>query len=292
MRTAQICPTCATYINAVCVIYDGPYLANLDVAPLTNLSEIVQQINEVVSTLEPALGYIPENIANKIATAAEVTTFGSSVDKYPSVKAIKDYTDALVGAVTLQQVLNYNHSLTNGLNFQGTDAGLTNTGTNDVTGIGTNAAKSNSGEYVVAIGLNAGLSNTSNHLNAIGNGAGNQNSGVIVNAFGLAAASQNMGSSVNAMGNGAAANNEGDFINALGNGAADQNTGDHVNAFGVNAGLSNQLSGMTIFSNASLPSYADHTAAVAAISIGTGASINCTYLYHNQATDSIGAVRL
>lgn len=257
MRTAQICPTCATYINAVCVIYDGPYLANLDVAPLTNLSEIVQQINEVVSTLEPALGFTPENIANKIATAAEVTTFGSSVDKYPSVKAIKDYTDTLFGQVTLQQVLNYNHNLLNGLNFQGTDAGLNNTGTSDVAGIGTNAAKNNSGQYVVAIGLNAGLSNTKNHLNAIGNGAGNQNDGLFVSAIGSAAALQNLGDNVNAMGNIAASSNSGDNVNAFGNSAADTNSGNHVNAIGKSAGVNNTFNDVTLLGNAATASADD-----------------------------------
>jgi len=46
MRTAAICPTCATYINALCVIYDGPGLTNIGVAPLDNLDEILQSIND------------------------------------------------------------------------------------------------------------------------------------------------------------------------------------------------------------------------------------------------------
>lgn len=33
MRTAAICPTCAIYTNAVCVIYDDIYLTNIDVSP-------------------------------------------------------------------------------------------------------------------------------------------------------------------------------------------------------------------------------------------------------------------
>ena len=41
-----------------------------------------------------------------------------------------------------------------------------------------------------------------------------------------------------------------------------------------------------------MPSFADHTAAAAAITVLLGASVDCTYLYHNQATNSIGAVRL
>jgi hypothetical protein len=46
MRTAAICPTCATYINALCVIYDGPGLTNINVAPLDNLDDILQSIND------------------------------------------------------------------------------------------------------------------------------------------------------------------------------------------------------------------------------------------------------
>jgi len=46
MRTAAICPTCATYINALCVIYDGPGLTNINVAPFDNLDDILQSIND------------------------------------------------------------------------------------------------------------------------------------------------------------------------------------------------------------------------------------------------------
>ena len=45
MRTAEICPTCATYTNAVCVIYDGIYLSNIDVAPLDPLDVVITKIN-------------------------------------------------------------------------------------------------------------------------------------------------------------------------------------------------------------------------------------------------------
>lgn len=45
MRVAEICPNCATYINASCIIYDGDYLSTLDVAPLTSLDEILSNIN-------------------------------------------------------------------------------------------------------------------------------------------------------------------------------------------------------------------------------------------------------
>ena len=46
MRTAQVCPTCATYTNALCVIYNGEFLQNINVAPLDNLEDILMNIND------------------------------------------------------------------------------------------------------------------------------------------------------------------------------------------------------------------------------------------------------
>jgi hypothetical protein len=45
MRTAAICPTCATYENALCIIYNGPYLTNIKVNPLEDLPTILGKIN-------------------------------------------------------------------------------------------------------------------------------------------------------------------------------------------------------------------------------------------------------
>ena len=45
MRIAEICPTCAVYQNAECIIYDGPYLGNIVVNPLDNLQSILENIN-------------------------------------------------------------------------------------------------------------------------------------------------------------------------------------------------------------------------------------------------------
>jgi hypothetical protein len=56
MRTAEVCPTCATYVNAVCVLYDGDYLTNIDVSPLDPLDEILGKIN---SNLVPKSGDVP-----------------------------------------------------------------------------------------------------------------------------------------------------------------------------------------------------------------------------------------
>lgn len=46
MRVADICPTCATFINASCIIYGGEqYLSNILVEPLESLDEILEDIN-------------------------------------------------------------------------------------------------------------------------------------------------------------------------------------------------------------------------------------------------------
>lgn len=46
MRTAAICPTCATYTNALCVIYNGENLSNINVSSLDNLEDIIININD------------------------------------------------------------------------------------------------------------------------------------------------------------------------------------------------------------------------------------------------------
>lgn len=53
MRTAAICPTCAVYYNAACVLYDGIYLANLGVNTLDALDVILSKIN---TAIEPKTG--------------------------------------------------------------------------------------------------------------------------------------------------------------------------------------------------------------------------------------------
>ena len=186
-------------------------------------------------------------------------------------------TIALTNTVTLQNVLaGTNKNLTSGINLQGTNAGGgTFSGTN-INAFGTNAAQNNSGSYV----------------NALGQSSAGGNSGDRVNAFGFGAANDNSGNDVNAFGNVAAETNSGNDVNAFGATAAVGNTGNNVNAFGYGAGQNNTIGGATIFSNASLPSYADYTAASAAITVVLGGTAGCTYLYHDQATNSIGAVRL
>jgi hypothetical protein len=82
MRTAAICPTCATYENALCIIYNGPYLSNIDVAPLDALPTILSKINTnlvpLSGTTAPSIPatYLGQTYLN---TTTKVLYFAKSV---------------------------------------------------------------------------------------------------------------------------------------------------------------------------------------------------------------------
>lgn len=87
MRTAAICPTCATYENALCIIYNGPYLSNIDVAPLDDLPTILSKINtnlvSVTGTTAPTipatyLGQTYLNVAKSMLYVAKGINTGAT----------------------------------------------------------------------------------------------------------------------------------------------------------------------------------------------------------------------
>jgi len=246
----------------------------------------------------------------------------------------------ITSLATLQTVTaGLNKDLVDGNNFQGTNAGDTQTGIqviaigtnaaigntgNDivslgfVTGngnigqhnvfIGSNSGNANEGDNVISIGFGTADTNLADNLIAIGGGAGDNNSGIasifignssgqinnagFVVGIGTNAGYNNSGQYSNFIGDNAGFNNTGEYTIGIGANAADSNSGDNVIAIGQNAGINNTLSGMTILANSSLPSYLNFAAASAAINAGTGASSGSTYLYHDQTTNSIGAVRI
>lgn len=177
------------------------------------------------------------------------------------------------------------------VNSLGTEAGAGNTG-NNANGLGLSALKFNTGESVNGLGYQSGYNNTGDYVNGLGYVAVQSNTGNFVNGLGASAAQANGGNNVNAMGNQAAQQNTGNNVNVFGAAAGYQNTGSNVNAFGAAAGAGNGITGATIISNAFLPSYLNYAAASAAITVGAGASTGCTYLYYDQTTFSIGAVRI
>lgn len=190
---------------------------------------------------------------------------------------------------TLQEVL------TTGRDSDANGSILIGTGTDlgsgqYVNAVGQSSVNGNTGDYISAIGIGAAQSNQGDYVCAVGANAAALNQGVNVVAIGDQASRLNTGTNIVSLGRRACRENTGDNVNAIGLFAAYQNTGDNVIALGTNAGIANPLSGMFIVSNSELPSYLDFTAASAAIT-PTGIAGN-TYLYHDQTTNAIGAVRL
>ena len=77
MRTAEICPTCATYTNAVCVIYDGPFLSNIGASPMDNLEYILGLIDSSIGTLGGglAIDHIPYSAEIGISASGTKTVY-------------------------------------------------------------------------------------------------------------------------------------------------------------------------------------------------------------------------
>lgn len=227
------------------------------------------------------------NYVNAMNKYAARGNSGSNINAF-GYQAAQNNTAGDINALGTNAALNNQGQYTNAI---GNQSAVSNTGIH-VNGIGQYAAYNNEGNYVNGLGIQAAQSNTGANLNALGYTAGGSNTGDHVNGIGYSACQNNIGDYVNGIGANAAESNHGIYVNALGWEAAKTNTGNDVNAFGTGAGYGNTISGATIFSNASLPSYANYAAAAAAITVLLGATANCTYLYHDQATNSIGAVRL
>ena len=158
----------------------------------------------------------PETTNNKVTSKADFISNGTSIVKYPSILAVKEYIDE---NVTLQSVIDNDNSLVDNINTQGTGAGA---------GMGTVTD-------VNAFGGNAAAGNTGSSVNALGNNSANANTGDFVNANGFEAAQNNTGTNVNADGRNAADGNTGTNVNAQGLQSAFSNTGDNVNANGFHA---------------------------------------------------------
>ena len=120
MRTAAICPTCAVFENALCILYNGEYLANIDVNPLDSLEVALEKINDnlvpVTGTGAPTaaaiyLGqlYVRTTVAPNLYYAQ--TTGTGALDwrivlsaPYTGVPEYADNAAAIAGGLTDNQV--------------------------------------------------------------------------------------------------------------------------------------------------------------------------------------------
>jgi hypothetical protein len=142
------------------------------------------------------------------------------------------------GTPTLQQVLDFNHDLVDGNNFQGTGAGVGNTKTN-VIALGTQSAYFNTGKRVTALGSFSAYCNIKDNVIALGYASAYCNTGDNVTASGYASANCNTGNSVTASGRASASSNSGSYLVAIGNNSAYCNTGNNVTASGYNSAFCN-----------------------------------------------------
>ena len=226
------------------------------------------------NVLNVGLGYVSENVANKTATAGDITTYASSTIKYPSVKSIKDYVDATVaGNATLQTVTaGTNKNLTSSQNFQGTGAGDLSSGT-DINAFGNDAGKGNVTVFNLnALGFQAAINNSGSNINALGSQASYHNTGDNINTLGIGAGSYNTQDNLNAFGYNAALNNSGADVNALGNLAAQANSGSNVSALGVSAAQNNSGSHVVAIGNSAAANNIQDNV----IAIGEGAAVRNT----------------
>ena len=188
----------------------------------------------------------PETTNNKVTSKADFISNGSSIVKYPSILAVKQYIDE---DVTLQSVIDNSNNLVDGLNLQGTGAGAGMGAVTDVNAFGQGAGGGNTASNGNFFGNGAGNANTGDNVNAFGQNAGINNTGSQVNGFGDSAAYDNTGDHVNGYGTNAANNNSGNFINSFGQNAGYDNQGNNVNAFGVEAAKTNQNDHLNAFGN-------------------------------------------
>jgi len=155
-------------------------------------------------------------------------------------------TNPVVGLATFQQIMDNNHDLVNGRNYQGTLAGSGNTGIN-VNALGNSAAETNTAGSVNAFGLAAAYGNAGIQVNAFGYLASFNNVGRDVNALGEKAGYTATGAQMNAMGLEAGMSNTATNLNAFGTAAGKGNTATNVNAFGSGAGLNNTFKNVNLF---------------------------------------------
>jgi hypothetical protein len=143
---------------------------------------------------------------------------------------------------------------------------------------------------LIALGTGSGANASGGNLVAIGNGAGVDDTSSNTISIGVATGDQNTGSNAIFLGELTGVQNTGNNVIGLGVTAANQNTGDYVTAIGEDAANSNTLNNMFVIGAQNLPSYADATAAAAAITVALGAHAGDYYLYHDQSDDTIKVV--
>lgn len=186
--------------------------------------------------------------------------------------------------------------------IMGNSAGQSST-SNSSLAIGSGSGSQVNGNYHVALGFNAGKgigepsalchNVVSIGANTGGSAGGDSRDSVSESIFiGSTTGFQSGGLSQILMGKDAGRTSVGDNKIAIGQDAGKNSDADNCTYLGHGAGIGNTLAGQFVINNSRLPSYADRTAAVTAITVLNGAIAGNTYLYFNETTFIVEAVRL
>jgi len=150
----------------------------------------------------------------KISDLTSATTPLTGSEEVPMVQSgttVKALVTDITEKTALQSVIDYNHNLTDGNNYQGTGAGVGNTGVNSNI-FGTDAGVNNSGSDVNFFGANAGYNNTGDSVNTFGNGSGDGNTGNNCNFFGASSGVDNTYNSVVLFGQNSTADDDNQMV--------------------------------------------------------------------------------
>ena len=83
MRTAAICPTCATFENAICVLYDGQPLPYTEIEPLDSLQTALEKIDTALGNIIPStnnyLNYVAIDNNHPVSLTDEFIYFFGTV---------------------------------------------------------------------------------------------------------------------------------------------------------------------------------------------------------------------
>lgn len=111
MRTAQICPTCATYTNAKCIIYDGPFLTNSGISPKDNLEYALGLIDGQLGVLASNILTTNTNLAttnsNLATTNSNVAANTSSISALQNKVNYKSYVARISQTGTAAPTIDY-----------------------------------------------------------------------------------------------------------------------------------------------------------------------------------------
>ena len=95
MRTAAICPTCATYENALCILYNGEYLSAIDVAPLDSIEIALENINTTIANLPVGTSGTSGSSGTSGTSISTILSSGTYTPTLTLISAIESATPQL-----------------------------------------------------------------------------------------------------------------------------------------------------------------------------------------------------